>query len=207
MTNDKGNEAVSEESVDFIPLFDLLKYPRTVSVASIATAIESKGIWAWDEFGRLMSHDNKSTKSTEALKLLTRVRSEDLMEQLPHEQRSDTMPLIFNDDPFDGPLLKFGWLREKLPNFESIRAGQMELVVKRSSQRERASDLRIIRALVEYIRSIRLNMTEAELIRQLVESYPNNEGVSKTSLENRFAEAKREDFQKPKAQEVTPTNK
>lgn len=188
MTTDESQLTTDDESeYSLTNLYDLLTYPRKVSVATLATAIENYGIWAWDEYGRNAHHEGKSVKAAKALSLLARVNNEDNSDQ------RESLPLAENYD-YQSPLWKFGWPMDNLPNFGWIKAGQVEREDKPYMERERANRLALIGALLEFInkgKDTADRVTDSSIINWFEGRYSNIEGLSKATLEKVFPEARK----------------
>lgn len=112
----------------WMSLADLLS--NKMEVAALATAIEEKGIYTWDRFGRMI----KATKG-DANDLYSQARAFDLL-TLVYKNAVDAQNNIdsgvghgarhavdcFIED-FDGPLVRFGWPSDECPDFEKYKLG------------------------------------------------------------------------------------
>jgi len=191
MTQDL-DEVESEERI-FVSIGHLLEYPRKVSIATLATAIERKGISGWDRFGRFMSckvDDPKDDKKmvSEALDHLAYLLNWE-SEYHPNEQS----PIDLWDGSFTSPL-NMGWYADESPDFAVIATeskGQAKRPTKQRSPRAETTDLNIIAVLVQVLLSKQVYKSEAKLIEDLLTlGYGDYAGISQRTLEKRFAAAK-----------------
>ena len=190
------------ENNQFVTLRSLLRSSsnineslRVASVATLATAIDLNGIYTWDEFGRFKLVNKDAPECKFAFNLLARVyKFETDYEQ--HEQH----PLEDTEDYPDDPYSSFGWATKVLPDFESIKNSQSEIVrdIKQLGDREKSSYLRIIAALLEFISGEISGvekhpsfLNESKLIDLLDKMYKGYEGLSQSNLSHKFPEAKR----------------
>ncbi len=201
---------------EFMSLWKLLKHPRTVSVATLATAIETGGVYTYDKYGRYMPFTRDTPEAQRALALLADIyefeskywESHDDVENAAGEAGGDNgqyydiseglHPLDIPDDHGD-PYDDFGWAIDALPNFEAIRSGQHELPPKSlgGGGRLEKNYLHIIGALLECIagkvppaEKHPSFASEAQLIEFLDEKFDGIEGLSASNLQRKFPAAK-----------------
>jgi hypothetical protein len=196
----------------FVSLADLLRSSsnksedkRVASVATLATAIESFGIYTWDKYGRYMKFEKGSGEAEQALNLLAKVYEF----EMDREPRDVGHPLEdAGYDPFN-LYSGFGWATKVLPDFVSImnRQSEISLDIKPVRDREKSSYLRIIAALLEYISGKTPGIprhpsftSETDLIDFLDEMYDGYEGLSQSNLSRKFPLAK--GILKPKVPQV-----
>ncbi len=189
-----------EEGNPFSRLSQLLAYPRTVSIATLATAIEEAGIYSWDKYGRFKKFDKNSPENSLALALLAEIHT---YEQAPDATHSyeDRHPLESCEDDWDNPFAKYGWASKVMPDFEAIVANQIEIPDAKKppgKKREETSYLNIIGALLAYIaggvKGVGLHPSfsnEMNLIETIEAQYKGTGGLSKSNLSRRFPQAKR----------------
>jgi hypothetical protein len=129
-----------------------------MDVVTLASAIEEKGIYTWDRFGRMRDATkgdaNDLYSKARALDLLALVYKSDI-EAHNDIERHDLDEFI---EDYDGPLVGFGWPLDECPDFEKYKPEHsMPATVKRAGQphednllgtRERKSLYAIIRALI-----------------------------------------------------------
>jgi hypothetical protein len=197
MTN-KLKEIPDETNNPFVDLRWLLS-KKVTSVAVIATAIETSGIYTWDKYGRYKKFDKSTPEAARALTLLGYIYEYENTHQLG--EISEQHPLD-KSEGVDDEYYKYGWAHEVLPNFQEIQHNQGEVPkpVNGSSMKGDNANLRIIAALLKYIKGETTGVkkhpsyrdSEADLIEILGEEYSSEgEGFSKRNLEDKFAEAKR----------------
>lgn len=177
----------------FMNFRDLLSQGK-VSVATLATAIEDNGVYAWDKYGRFKKFTKDQPENSEALKLLAWLYERD---NSSWEDQGQMDGLNQADGP-DDPFYKYGWSLEVCPDFKLIRDGQSEIAHKKWNKREYASYLRIIGALLEYIKGDAPGVekhpsfiNEAKLIEFFDSKYEGYEGLSQSNLSRKFPESKR----------------
>ena len=189
------------ENNQFVTLRSLLRSSsnineslRVASVATLATAIDLNGIYTWDEFGRFKLVNKDAPECKFAFNLLARVyKFETDYEQ--HEQH----PLEDTEDYPDDPYSSFGWATKVLPDFGSIFATQSEIIKPALISRKKyENNLNIVAALLAYIKGETKGIqehssfsSEADLIEVIEAEYKDHaHGLSKRTLEDKFAEAK-----------------
>jgi hypothetical protein len=107
-------------------LADLLS--NKMDVATLATAIEEKGIYTWDRFGRMIEATNGDANDlysqARVLDLLALVyknavdAQNDIDSGVGHDARRDLDGFI---EDFDGPLVRFGWPSDECPDFATYK--------------------------------------------------------------------------------------
>lgn len=183
--------ADEETRVEWVSIGDLLVGPRKVSIAALATAIESAGLHFWDRFGRCVPKAAESEEASRALDLIARVYAD---RQVPvHMLTSDPDDLGGEDSPF----LYYGWPENQLPNFKPD-SGVSPAIHRNGhrqpeSPREVATDLTIIAALLCFIKGELGNekhpqfRSQAVLIEVLLSGMGSYPGLSERTLQDRFA--------------------
>ena len=177
----------------------LLLSEKLTSVATIATAIETFGIYTWDKYGRYKKFDKSTPEAARALYLLGYI----------HEYENNHQPGDINEqhpldqsEGGDDEYYKYGWAQEVLPDFLEIQSEQGDVPRPVPGDRVKGenANLRIIAALLKYIKGETKGVkkhpsykdSEADLITILGQEYsPCGAGFSKRNLEEKFAEAKR----------------
>ena len=101
----------NDESNPFQSLADLIL--KNESIAILAEAIDSGGIYCWDRFGRFKK-DDKSYKET-ALDLLAKHRDWERESAFSREEEQNPL------EDYMHPLYGFGWAKKVLPKFDEIR--------------------------------------------------------------------------------------
>ena len=181
----------------FISLIELLDRPLCITIGQIATAIENRGVYGWDRFGRFAKSDKKNAIKENALDALAKLWreqqawEEDPKNWDPEEGWIDEFPL--NDLHIEGshPLQFFGWPNAQLPPFHAAEGAQSPAPPSLLGFSPRAL-YNITGALLRVALSKRERpMTEAQLINHLVETYKPAHGISKSNLEKQFSKAKR----------------
>lgn len=126
----------------FVSIGEILEYhkdrPQMASIATLATAIEQVGIYAWDRYGRFKHFSGESEYASKALELLALVHAYE-SDTSPHDDYEDRHPLDEASDwQEDNPYLRYGWAKEVLPDFEAISiAGFGEVKRPASAQQRR----------------------------------------------------------------------
>lgn len=194
MTN-KLKEIPDEANNPFVDLRWLLSM-KVTSVAAIATAIETFGIYTWDKYGRYKNFDKTTPEAAHALSLLGYIHQYennhqpgDISEQHPLDQ----------SEGVDDDYYKYGWAKEVLPDFFAIKneQGEVPRPPHKCSQREVDATLRIVGALLEYIdgtvgQGKHPSFTnESKLIEFLDQKYDGIEGLSQSNLSRKFPTARR----------------
>lgn len=184
-----------DENNPYICLKKLVNH-ENVSVATLATAIESFGIYTWDKYGRFKLFQKDTPEAQQALLLLQHIFE---YENDPTPGNSDKQhPLDVSND-WDDPYWRFGWAVNELPNLKTIKDGQLEVPQTNKSHNRRAEscNLKIIAALLNCINGDFPNVarhpkftSEAQLIVFLETTYKEKGGFSISSLSHKFPEAK-----------------
>ncbi len=113
----------SSDDDQFVGLHQLIKPFGAYSVGVLATAIEDRGIYTWDRFGRFrkfgpVKHGDPEPKEiTNILNMLAGVHEYEQEVGSPGFDRQhpvDAWPEHFG---------VYGWLREDLPDFDAIQRG------------------------------------------------------------------------------------
>lgn len=191
--NDKGNPWLS--------VGDLLK--NEVPVSTLATAIEKYGIKTYDRFGRRIAATDKDNNdvTSKAFILDLLAKYYDIQDQ-PHNE--EEMHHLF--DFWDSPIYRFGWPKNEQPDFDEIPVEespqkpnqQTRFDTPYGSKIERTYQV-IIGAMLELMlgkskggQSHSIFKNQSAIIDALVSHYPGKPGISKRTLEEKFAAAKRE---------------
>ena len=116
------NPIPDRENNPFVSIFSLLSDPdKPISVAAIATTIETKGFFGWDRFDRFIkvSPDDVGGESE-----LLRIEVLDELASNVHSDRALPPPqrsfLEEYEDNYDYLFYRVGWAKEVLPDFEEI---------------------------------------------------------------------------------------
>ena len=115
-------------NIPWMSLADILLEQKPIDVAPLATAIEKKGIYTWDRFGRMImatkGDGNDSYSQMYALDLLALVYKS-YTEATEARDSGDGGEAMFGLDQFiedyDGPLVRFGWPSDECPNFSEYK--------------------------------------------------------------------------------------
>jgi hypothetical protein len=206
-----GNDTPDHEP--FVSIGELLTRPRSdasaaVSPAVLATAIEQQGVYGWDSYGRFVhfkpdSKDDAAHHFREALRAIALEANHDWaswLDQFPE-------PSPANQGTGQGTVFdRYGWRAADVPDFHAIAASTP------ASPRRSPSDVRrdnadltligVMQALmVDGAREGTLNIetgpppysTQADLIGAIVDVAQSNnlKGLGRTTLEGKFAQAKK----------------
>ena len=88
-----------------------------VTPAAIATAIESSGMYGWDQYGRFRPYTNDSPEAKDALRLIANVYRFESGSYEPDEDRQHPLDSCAGD--FDNPFQMYGWPGDLKPPFRS----------------------------------------------------------------------------------------
>ena len=175
-------------TVEYTPLYVL--YKRGISPGTLATAIESGGIYGWDRYGRFKRFEANAPEVHPALNALAG--------QAQHEDDPDSPSPMFDEgtDAFN----RFGWPANELPDFAAIEAGMPPAPPRpQPSRRSEDATLAIVGALLDFIKgkvgesrkahpSYESETQLAELIAGELGEFP---GLSKSNLQKKFTLAKK----------------
>jgi hypothetical protein len=205
----------------FVSLRKLLNPPRTFPVATLASAIENDGIYFLDRFGRYKKCNRTTREAQTALNLLADVYAfecdnwgdESIDKNVPHlaadpkedhdDTHDDQHPLDEEPGPRDW-FSELGWAKKVLPNFVTIRSGQIEISRRQLADERKvfASNLHVIGALLDFIEGKMLDAKDKpvqkhpaykgdlELKAAIADQYRRCGGVSERRLDTTFAEAR-----------------
>jgi hypothetical protein len=135
MKNPDDSEESQQNPV--VSLGDLLK--DGVSVAALATAIEKKGIFAYDRFGRFLPADANGKAQAEALDLLAAMYAWTIGEYLPESEEIGS-PIEWHEKAGDNSYELFGWLEQDVPNFDELMGDiHVKEVILDGGKRQKAS--------------------------------------------------------------------
>jgi hypothetical protein len=177
---------VSDEDDKFLSLATLYCNSR-VSAGALADAIEREGVWGWDRFDRFRHFKEGHREREEAL------------DRLARQVAADTDPRVEKPDldPLYDTFFFYGWMARQRPDFAKLGESQ-QLAKPRPSDAAKIekSDLGIIGALLYAVEG-KANCsrhpdfpTAERLIAHLAENMRGYRGLSKRTLETRFAEAR-----------------
>ena len=181
----------------FIRLVTLLDRHAEVfaSPADLATAIELYGVYGWDRYGRYKKFSADSPEAQEALSLIEDVYA---YEQDPHHDDVDQQHPLDQIAGSNHPYQRYGWATKALPDFDRIRSvqPQPQQPPLENSRTERTY-LNIIGGLLELILSKTpsgkpnsLFSSQAAVVDSLLAHFPKKAGLSKRTLDAKFAIAK-----------------
>ena len=176
------------------PVISLTDLLSCVSEGQLATAIESKGIYTWDRFNRLVHVFVDSDDVKRALDLLAK----------RVEWRNS------NSDDFDpaepdqyNPYDMFGWPPNEFPNFEAVLDNSSkEKTLNLSNrtipeERQKTTYLNIIGALINLMlektpggQHYSKFKTQNDIITKLILLNKSKSGISKRTLEKLFSQGK-----------------
>jgi hypothetical protein len=183
----------SENEKQWIELGQLMRsYQDHLGV--LATFIEKEGIHGWDKYGRFKKFRSKDDESLEALGAIA-----EHFEWLTSLDNETTLSRLDSVEGFC-VFTRYGWHAENLPAFDKLcNSSQEDLAppVRASSiKKAENTNTSIIGALLAYIegdvnghRHVRFQ-SEAELIKELCVKLDGFPGMSKSTLEAKFAGAK-----------------
>jgi len=189
---------------NLVTFFDLLSDGYTV--AQLATAVEQHGVTGWDRYGRYGTFKPSDDATKSALDALADcLRAEDrFWDEKSQEQRPDRSEINLEErfidtleDWFSLRIHRFGWPKGQVPAIDRTS----EPLPPRSKGRligENTNTLLNILGCVmlcmqeKHKAKIPMRLpSEAGLIIKLCNDYGDVTGISKPSLENYFADAKR----------------
>lgn len=172
----------------FLQLGDLAGL-ATISTATLATAIERYGIQGWDRYGRFTTFKAGDSEAVMGLKFLA--KQYEWNSNMDNCQEHTLSPA----EAWDGPGYGVGWFANEAPDFDAIAAeskGSPPKPPKQHSKREETSNLNIIAAMLDFLLRKASYKSEAALIDDLLTAgYDDYDGISKRTLEKRFAAAKK----------------
>jgi len=104
---------------EFVFVGDLLR--KGTAVDAIATAVEIKGVYTWDRFGRFgeAADGNKDDPSSKEY-LLCSLADYYELSMKPQRTDYDSMHLEWMVDDPESSLFHFGWWPEDLPKFDNL---------------------------------------------------------------------------------------
>jgi len=144
----ESREIPNDEDNPFVSIGELLS--ENISVATLATAIEKKGIFTWDKFGRF----GKASKEDEgrAFGSLASVHEWEIDREWEPPGSHPT-----EQNPVDAragaptPFSSFGWAKEVLPNFNALRDAQNEIPQKPGATVKRKAPDAFVAALTRLL--------------------------------------------------------
>ncbi|MFD0666107.1 hypothetical protein ACT80S_00160 [Ramlibacter sp. MAHUQ-53] len=170
-----------------------------VTEATLASAIEQHGIWGFDRFGRFkhFAPAKDPQKQAQELGEVFDALAANYAASLEHDELVPVENLWGTE-----VYCRFGWPQGKEPDFVAIAAGQgpapRPAHVQRAADAKRAAnDLRLIGALMDFIRGDYTPQphphyaNQAQLIELLTTKMAGYPGFSKRKLEATFAQARR----------------
>lgn len=177
-------------------IFYLAEALRVHSVGDVATAIENQGCYGDDRFGRF-----RPLGEQEKANIL------DVLAQL-HEHYLEWLNVPPHPDPFvdyspidercdcpnwSDPLWCYGWPPDARPEFTSSSSAIADAQSgKPLTPRAETTYLNIIGALLEFVRTPREGRdSDTAVIAELEENYGEKQGIKKSTLQQKFAAAKR----------------
>ena len=164
-----------------------LYFESGVSAGALAGAIEQEGVWGWDRFDRFRRFAKDAPQCNEALDRLARQVVAD----------SDPQGGGADLDPASDPFFFYGWRAGQRPDFGKLSESQGPAKPRTGDAvKIEKTDLRIIGALLHVIEG-KANCnphpafpTSERLIAHLAEIMQGYRGLSKRTLEQRFAKAR-----------------
>ena len=203
MTDPTEKLANAKEVNSFITLRKILLELDDITITELDEAIEEHGIYTKGRNGRYIKHVYHSDQGQHALKLLSYFDDYVLKKESSRSifTKAFISPLdnvTGKSKPADYDL--FGWLKDKLPDFHP-KDSKLS-VDKPLGERERKGYVRTISVLLKFIKGEMKGLKkhpnyegDSELIRDIAaEYYNNNNGLSVRSLENKFADANKDDL-------------
>ncbi|WP_397533406.1 hypothetical protein [Roseateles sp.] len=183
------------EADDFVSVAQL-HFELGVSIGALATAIEEKGVWGWDRFGRFVL----LPPSVQAVPAIQPVQPlQDVLNRLAKQHQFNEGPgdLDGDLDPTSDPLWFHGWRFKDLPDFTGIS--------ERQPSPKRAGDIARVEnglymqigALLEVIigygpwQGHPDVKNQSKLIETLCERFKRMPSMSKRTLETSFARARK----------------
>lgn len=168
----------------------------THSPAVLARAIEKHGLYGWDEFGVWGEFKKKTETASLALKKLSEVYYA-MIEAARHEPPKSWHGVLTGENLF-GPLHHLGWLHGQMPDFKKINkelnAGPVFMLLDSPKMRDNTA-ISIIGCLISMMKEPNFErfansaVTQASIIEHLTRWYADFPGISKSNLENVFADA------------------
>ncbi len=121
----KRSEIPDEDAGNpFISIGELLC--KKISVATLATAIEKRGIYTWDRFGRFCICSKEDREP--ALNHLAGVHEWEMQRDgAPPGGHADQQHPVDASAGLLTPFSTYGWAKEVLPDFETIRQAQADV--------------------------------------------------------------------------------
>jgi hypothetical protein len=141
----------TEDGNPFMSIAQLMSV--SVSIATLATAIEEDGIYTWDRFGRF-----GKAAETDVANALTLLEAQYKWANDPEvDSRNDPRsPMEQCEGDWDNPFDRYGWAAEVAPDFDNIRHSQFEEEPRKVAKvKRKAPDAfvgRFVRLLVEIVK-------------------------------------------------------
>lgn len=163
---------------------------RDWEVGKLATAIEVRGIYRYDRYGRMKHFGPQEAGAIEAL---------DLLADYAAGWESDVSATPFDEaeiHPNSGWAC-YGWPADQLPAFDEIENQQVTVPRVAGTKKRDNADLAIIGALLSIIKGVGTiakhpdYKSEAQLIQLIELQFHDYPGLKRRSLEDKFAEGKR----------------
>lgn len=195
--NERREIPDDEDGNPFLSIGDFIQYGN-VSIASLATAIETCGIYSWDQYGRFKRFGADTEQGKLVLRMLAAVYEYQHNPE-PNFRANTQHPLDQCAGDWDDPFYRFGWTSEVAPDFDAIKAGQLEAKKPaKQDPRKETAYLNIIGVLLEYIEGSAPGVCKhpayngiSELAEYIDDRYKGYYGVSASNLSRKFPEAKR----------------
>ncbi len=140
----------------FISLSELLGYKRETE-GTLATAIEEKGIYTWDRFGRFGLADEAGRMK--ALDLLADQHAWKVEGCGPSGYR-DTQSPLDQCEGRDGMFEHYGWATKVCPDFNVIRLGQSEREPRQSKGGETNSRNTLLVIIAALAKKLKIDIGE-----------------------------------------------
>jgi hypothetical protein len=192
-----------------VTFFDLLQDSRNpCTPAHLATATEKHGVWGWDRFGRYGNFKPGSDGALSALHALAEFQKlidlafERADQEVARLEQGDPYPCL--EDPldwvFDQPhtigIHRFGWPKAAMPPID-LSVKHPPPPPKKHTDRGDTATMNRMGALLLVLEDLRRDdklmkiPSEAQLIKKIEDKFPNLDGCGKSTLEGKFADAKR----------------
>ncbi len=178
---------MTDDKDEFVSLATLY-FEEGIPAGSLASAIEQQGVGGWDRFDRYRLFKDQVPEEQRALDRLARQHAQDT----DPERRDDNEDL----DPTSDPLFFFGWKRSECPIFAEYDVGPKPPRRRSDAVKIEKTELMILGALLYVIegnadcRPHPGFATAEKLIAHVVEHFRGYRGISKRTLEQRFAQAR-----------------
>lgn len=179
-------EGITLSEVEYVSMARLL-FERGASVGSLATAIESSGVWGWDRYGRFKLFGPEHRASLDALDRLA----------LHYEKINDPQDEEYgvHQDPETDRLYLFGWPADQLPSMQESERVVLKPTRPQAASRGENATLRLVEGLRRFCLGLLTDhrhpdcANEDELIAAIVNHSAGRDGLKKATIKSKFKAA------------------